>query len=312
MKMKPEKSNKYSSVSIVIPTLNSRKDIVKCLNSIRKLDYPNKYIEIIIWDNGSADGTQSEVNRIFEEMKNEDWKELSMIQSKVNLGGFTTRDELFKRINPNTDYVLNIDDDVFLPCDCLTVLIRRLRQNTGAGIIGPRTVYESNQEETAHGAGLVNLWIGRYSDIDTGSLVECDYVIGCCMLIKKEVISEIKGFDRDFYTSHAEVDFCLRAKKGGYKILYDPSIIVRHNVARGGTKTLERIYYLYRNKLLVIRKHASLLQKATTLPLYTVFWLPKMIIDSVRFHRGIKLDEWLVMLKAVRHAITNRVGKVDL
>ncbi len=307
-----KRRNSNPLISIVIPTLNGKKDIVKCLHFIRRLDYPNKNIEIIIWDNGSTDGTQEEISRIFAEMKKEGWNELNIIQSKVNLGGFTTRDELFKRINPNTDYVLNIDDDVFLPDNCLTVLIRSLQQNPGAGIIGPRTVYDSSPEVTAHGAGFVNLWVGRYSDIDTGSLVECDYVIGCCMLIKKEVISNIKGFDRDYYTSHAEVDFCLRAKKKGYKILYNPGIIVRHNVARGGTKTLERIYYLYRNKLLVIRKNATLLQKVTSFPLYTICWVPKMIMDSILFHRSIKLDEWLVMFKAVRHAIINRVGKVDL
>jgi len=269
-------------------------------------------LEVIVWDNGSTDGTQGEINRILAEMKKEGWNGLDIIQSKVNLGGFTTRDELFKRINPNADYVLSIDDDVFLSGDCLTVLIKSLQQNQKAGIIGPRTVYESNQEKTAHGAGFVNLWVGRYSDIDTDSIVECDYVIGCCMLIKKEVISELKGFDRDYYTSHGEVDFCLRAKKKGYKTFYDPSIIVRHNVEVGGTKTLERIYYLYRNKLLVIRKNASLPQKMISFLLYSIFWVPKMLMGSIRLHRGIKLDEWLVMLKAVRHAIINRVGKVDL
>jgi GT2 family glycosyltransferase len=299
-------------VSIVMPTLNSRDDIIKCLDSIRRLDYPNKYIEIIIWDNGSTDGTQGEVGRIFMEMEKEGWKILNMIQSEENLGVYTSRDELFKRVNPDTDYVLSIDDDVFLPSDSLNILIKYLQDHPDAGIIGPRTVYDMKPNETAHGAGFVNLWAGRYSDIDTGSLVECDYVIGCCMLIKKKVISDLKGFDRDYYTSHGEVDFCLRAKKKGYKIFYDPGVIVRHNVARGGTKTLERIYYLYRNKLLVIRKNASLLQKVTSLPLYAIFWIPKMIMDSILFHRGIKLDEWLVMLKAVRHAIINRVGKVDL
>ncbi len=307
-----KEKNTPSLISIIIPTLNSRKDIVKCLHSIRKLDYPKNFIEVIIWDNGSTDGTQGEVGKSFEEMEKEDFKALSKIESKVNLGGFTTRDELFKRVDPDTDYILNIDDDVFLPDDCLTTLIRNLQDRPDAGIVGPRTVYESNPGETAHGAGFVNLWLGRYSDIDTHSQVECDYVIGCCMLIKKKVISDIKGFDRDFYTSHAEVDFCLRAKRKGYKIFYNPSVIVRHNVAKGGTKTLERIYYLYRNKLLVIRKNSSLLQKATSLPFYAIFWVPKMIMDSIRFHRGIRLDEWMVMLKAVRHAIIHRVGKVDL
>jgi len=303
---------KYPFVSIVIPTINKRDDIIKCLDSIRNLDYPKKRVEVIIWDNGSTDGTQAEVSQTFREMEIEDWKRLNIAQSEENLGVYTSRDELFKRIDPEADYVLSIDDDVFLPGDSLKVLVKCLQDHPDAGIIGPRTVYDMEPHETAHGAGFVNLWAGRYSDIDTGSLVQCDYIIGCCMLIKKEVISGIKGFDRDYYTSHGEIDFCLRAKKKGYKILYDPGIIVRHNVARGGTKTLERIYYLYRNKLLVIRKHASPLQKATTLPLYTVFWVPKMIVDSIRFHRGIKLDEWRIMLKAVRHAIINRAGKVDL
>ena len=303
--------DKYPLVSIVIPTLNRKEDIVECLDSIQNLDYPKNCLEIIIWDNVSSDGTQGEINRIFADMKKEGWNGLNLIQSDRNLGVYTSRDELFKHIDPEADFILSIDDDVFLPKDSLTVLIKTLQSCPGAAIIGPRTVYESKQGETAHGAGFVDLWIGRYRDVDADTLIECDYVIGCCMLIKKEVISGLKGFDRDYYTSHGEVDFCLRAKKNGYKIFYNPSIIVRHNVEVGGTKTLERIYYLYRNKLLVIRKNASLLQKIITFSLYSIFWVPKMIIDSTRFHRGIKLDEWLIMLKAVKHAIINRVGKVD-
>ena len=310
--MMSKKKREQPFVSIIIPTLNSKKDISKCLHTIQCLDYPKNLLEIIIWDNGSTDGTQGEVNRVFTDMKKEDWKRLNLIHSKINLGGFTSRDELFKHVNPDTDYVLNIDDDVFLPVDCLAVLIRSLQQNPEAGIVGPRTVYDSNPEVIAHGAGFVNLWIGRYRDIDTGKPVECDYIIGCCMLIEKGVISAVHGFDRDYYTSHAEVDFCLKAKKKGYKVLYDPGIIVRHNVAMGGTKTMERIYYLYRNKLLVIRKNASLFQKMICFSLYTIFWVPKMILDSIRFHRGIRLEEWLVMFKAARHAIINRVGKTDL
>ena len=307
-----EKKINFPFVSIVIPTLNGGEDIIKCLRFLRRLDYPNKYLEIIIWDNGSTDGTQAKVNKTFKDMKSEGWRSVNIIQSKENLGAFTSRDELFKRVDNNTDYVLNIDDDVFLPSDSLDVLLSTFRNHPDTGIIGPKTVYESKQNETAHGAGFANLWIGRFTDNDTNSKIECDFVIGCCMLIKKEVISDLNGFDRDYYTSHGEVDFCLKAKKKGYKIFYDPSVIVRHNVAMGGTKTPERTYYIYRNKLMVIRKNASPFQKMVCFPLYTVFWVPKMILDSIRFHKGIKLKEWLVMFKATRHAITNRVGKIDL
>ena len=308
----PYKIKETSFVAIVIPTLNMRDDIIKCLGSIRNLDYPKKNIEVIIWDNGSTDGTQTEVNKIFKEMEEDGCKRLKIIQSDENLGVYTSRDELFKRVNVHTDYVLSIDDDVFLPRDCLTVLMKILQDYSDAGVIGPRTVYDMKPDETAHGAGFVNLWLGKFSDVDVNRSIECDYIIGCCMLIKKQVVLDLKGFDRDYYTSHGEVDFCLRAKKKGYKIFYDPNIIVRHNVAVGGTKTLERIYYLYRNKLLVIRKHASPFQKVICFSLYTIFWVPKMILDSMRFHGGIRFDEWLIMFKAARHAIINRVGKVDL
>ena len=304
-------NDKHSLVSIVIPTLNRKEDIVACLDSIQNLDYPKNFLEVIIWDNVSTDGTQGEINRIFAGMKKECWSGLNLIESKENLGVYTSRDEFFKSISPETDYVLSLDDDVFLPPDSLNTLLGVIRSNSEVGIVGPRTVYDMRPDMTAHGAGFVNLWIGRYRDIDASSLMECDYVIGCCMLIKKEVISDLKGFDRDYYTSHGEVDFCLRAKRKGYKIFYDTGIIVRHNVEIGGTKTLERIYYLYRNKLLVIRKNASPLQKMVCFPLYTIFWVPKMILDSIRFHRGIRLKEWQVMFKAARHAIINRVGKAD-
>ena len=64
---------------------------------------------MFIWDNGSTDGTQGEVGRTFIEMEEEGWEILNMIKSEENLGVYTPRDELFNRVNPDTDYVLSID-----------------------------------------------------------------------------------------------------------------------------------------------------------------------------------------------------------
>ena len=119
--------DKYPLVSIVIPTLNRKEDIVECLDSIQNLDYPKNCLEIIIWDNVSSDGTQGEINRIFADMKKEGWNGLNLIQSDRNLGVYTSRDELFKHIDPEADFILSIDDDVFLPKDSLTVLIKTLQ-----------------------------------------------------------------------------------------------------------------------------------------------------------------------------------------
>lgn len=53
-----------------------------------------KYLEVIIRGNGVTDGIKTEVDKIFIEIENEGWKRLKMIQSEVNLYGFTTRDDV--------------------------------------------------------------------------------------------------------------------------------------------------------------------------------------------------------------------------
>jgi len=296
-------------VSIVIPTLNSKEDLLKCLYSIRSLDYPKEDIEVIILDNGSTDGTREEMNQIFMEMKKEGWHRLNMILSKENLGVYTSRDELFKLFDPRAEYILSLDDDVSLPTDSLSTLLGSLEGHSEWGIIGPRTVYARAQDETAHGAGFVNLWTGHYSEIDAANLIECDYVIGCCMLIKKEVISELKGFDRDYFTSHGEVDFCLKAKKRGYKVFYEPKVEVKHNVAKGGTKTLERLYYLHRNKFLIIKKNIPFPKKIVSLFILIFIASIKNIVQSL-FTRA-RISEIRIILLALLDGATNRWGKTD-
>jgi len=188
-------------------------------------------------------------------------------------------------------------------------LLSVFQQDSSIGIIGPRTVFDDASSETAHGAGYVNWWLGRYTDVDAKQAMECDYVIGCCMLIKRDVIKEIGGFDRDYYTSHGEVDFCLKAKTKGYKTLYHPRVKVRHRVERGGTKTPERMYYIFRNKLFVIKKNFSLPQKWISLTLYLLFWFPKSIIDSIRRNKRLDFQEMKIILKAMTDGWLNRTGR---
>lgn len=296
-------------VSIIIPTRNNEKDLIDCLNSICRLNYPLDSIDITIWDNNSRTESKNEVKAFLSHKVKEKSVQVSFIENTKNFGGFTSRDELLKRINAKANLALNIDDDVILPPDLLSELIPSFQTDISVGIVGPRTVFDDDPSETAHGAGLVNWWAGRYSDVDASKVMECDYVIGCCMLIRREVIDELGGFDRDYYTSHGEIDFCLKAKKKGYKIIYCPDVVVRHRVARGGTKTPERRYYLYRNKLFVIKKNAPIPQKWISLFLYSLFWFPKAIIDSIIRNKSIDYSDIRIILRAMADGWLNRTGK---
>jgi len=300
---------KKTYISILIPTRNNVLDLIDCINSIMRSDFPLEAIELILWDNNSKQEYKNELKDFIKRLDKPEGLKLQLIEHDENLGVYTTRDELFKFADKKSGFILSLDDDVILPIFILKSLLMHFDSDQHVGVVGPRIVYDDAPDETAHGAGFVNRWFGFYRTKDTEIPVECDYVIGCCMLIRREVIDEIGGFDRDYFTSHGEVDFCLKAKKNGFKVIYDPSVIVRHRVDRGGTRTLERMYYVYRNKLLVIKKNFSVPQKWTALFIYYLFGFPKAIIDSILINRKVNLSEIKIIFKALHNGWFNRFGK---
>lgn len=306
--MLEKKRMSHPFVSVIIPTKNNENDLTDCLVSIWKLDYPLDKIEIIIWDNNSRQDSKNRIKNFLVDMTKEKYVTALFIEHNDNYGVYTSRNELCKRVGSDAQFILSIDDDVILPSQFFEGLLPVFQDDSPVGIIGPRTVFDDDPSETAHGAGLVNWWTGRYSDVDARNVMECDYVIGCCMLIRREVIDSIGGFDRDYYISHGEVDFCLKAKKKGYKIMYYPDVVVRHRVARGGTQTAERRYYLYRNKLFVIKKNAPIPQKWISLFLYSLFWFPKAIIDSLLRNKRIDFQEIMIISRAMADGWLNRAG----
>jgi GT2 family glycosyltransferase len=296
-------------ISIIIPTRDNMADLTDCLNSVLRLECDLSKTEILIWDNHSKPDNKIQFKRFLDRLREESDASIQFIEQSQNHGVYTSRDELLSLVHPGTDFILSIDDDVILPPHLLAEWIPLFQRDSTIGVIGPRIVYDDNPRETAHGAGYIDWLVGRYRTMDTFRPTACDYVIGCCMMIRKSVIDRIGGFDRDYYTSHGEVDFCVRTREKGYKVIYYPSIAVRHRVDRGGTHTLERLYYVYRNKLLVIRKNAPLPQKWIALGFYSLFWLPKGLVDSFIRKRGIDFSEIRMIIKAVLHGWIGRVGK---
>jgi GT2 family glycosyltransferase len=103
----------------------------------------------------------------------------------------------------------------------------------------------------------VNRWTALYSEKNSRERIECDYVIGCCWLLNRAAFENLGDFDRDYYINHWEVDYCLRCKGNGYRVIYEPRVIAKHKIPFHRTISEERTYYLYRNKLLLIIKNSA-------------------------------------------------------
>jgi hypothetical protein len=277
-------------VSIFIPSYNDQTDLSACLESLRRLTYPKQKLELVVWDNGSADDTVHMVEQRFQEMAGEGWLSLRLIQNKKNDGCYIPYNLVMPLLSPQTHDILGLDADVELDPDALTYLVEAMEGGRVA-VVGARSVVFSNPAQTAHGAGFVSRWTAKYSEQDARELVECDYVIGCCWLFDKRIFQDMGGFSPDFYVNHWEVDYCLRAKARGWRIMYEPRAIAKHKIQYPAVCSTERMYYMFRNKLLMIQSNRYFPHRALATALCFVLSFGKIVSIAIRernLHNAIK------------------------
>lgn len=295
-------------VSVLIPTRNNADELLLCLESLRNLKYPKERMGIVIFDNGSTDGTAERVRERYRQLRAEGWARLVLEQSPRNRGAFGGRAAALRALGAEAEFILSLDDDVELDPAALTHLLEAMA-DARAGVVGARIVYHDAPDEVASGAGYFNRWLGTYQERVPEIRTACDFVTSCGCLIRRSALDAVGGFDGDFFTSHGDVDLCLRIRARGYEILYEPRAVIRHKVARGGTRSLERVYYGYRNKLLILRKHLPRWWRPVVFALYGVLWLPKVLGGSVLHYRGLHGAEVRAILLAMLDGMLDRRGE---
>lgn len=141
------------------------------------------------------------------------------------------------------DVLLFLNDDVVsLSPDWLDYLLAHL-QRPEVGIVGPKLVYRSGaiqhagivlgmMEGTGHpGRGLFQSDLWRWLD----QTRNVSAVTGACMGVRRTVFLELGGLNEDLPVNYNDVDLCLRARRAGYEVIYEPHALLRHDEC--GTRT---------------------------------------------------------------------------
>jgi GT2 family glycosyltransferase len=131
------------------------------------------------------------------------------------------------------------------------------------------------------------------------------WIAGCAMWLRSEALASIGLFDETFFAYHEEVDWCARAREGGWRVLYWPDAVVTHTGrgSHGNPRSIRiRKYFAARNTILFARKHASPAEwtklacfLAASLPLQLLRHLPTGDADEV----------WL-KIRGIRDALAGR------
>ena len=130
-------------------------------------------------------------------------------------------------------------------------------------------------------------------------------------MFRKDVFMEVGGFDPDYFTMHWEIDFCTRIRRYSYKIYYQPEAVVKHKVSLTIYKR-SGLYYLYRNKVMFIRKNSPFFLKLLSLFLCLVLLPPKVFVESLIYHRGFNREETKIILKSIVDGFLGIKGRVDV
>lgn len=249
------------------------------LENIALLDTKGFDVKCIVVDNGSSDDTQEKLSSYT--LPNMDYK---FIETGENLGYAGGNNAGLKyTYKDGSDYMILLNNDVILPRDLLIKLIKTAKRDKEIGILAPKMYFAEGYEfykdrYRKEDLGKVIWYAGGFIDWKNVSVVhrgvdevdrgqynkeeEVDSANGACLLIKKDVIKNI-GFLNDKYFMYWEdADFCLRAKRFGWKIFYTPTTCLWHKVSQSsGIGSELNDYFLTRNRMIFGMKYASLWTK---------------------------------------------------
>jgi GT2 family glycosyltransferase len=239
-------------VGIVILNWKRPEDTLACIESLFRMDYPS--FEVVIVDN-SGDSVWTE--RVPQSSPN-----VTLITNSQNLGfAGGCNVGIAHLLRKNTDYVLLLNDDTEVAPNLLEVLVEAAEQDSSIGMLGPKILYYEPSSTIWSAGGAVDRYGQpthlRADEPDADSAEQphdVDYASGCALLVKRAVIDRIGPLDERFFAYFEETEWCARARRAGFRVVYVPMGRVWHKVtptARG--QSAMYLYLMTRNRLLYLR-----------------------------------------------------------
>jgi len=305
------KKNGFPRVAVIVLNWNGCNDTLDCLRSLSELTYPHN--EVIVVDNGSIDDSVREISKAF--------PEVTVLTNSKNLG-FAEGNNVGIRyaIERSAQFIFLVNNDAVLEKTALNQMIAMAERDGKIGILGPRILFYDRPEYIESSGAKMNLLTGRTYHHDNGKrekkgqgrlVEEVDIISGCAMLIRRQVIEDIGYLDADFFCYMEDADFCVRARKAGYRIVNIPTAKIWHKGARssGGYGSPERIYYSVRNHLLLVNKNRPLkkyiLKGMRDLHIIILFVLYILFVSPVK-----KLKAMIYLKRGIQDFTARRFGAI--
>jgi hypothetical protein len=236
-------------LSFIIVNYQSEKYLFKCLSSIQEKILGVGY-EIIVVNN---DATHLETSFPSEIKLINTGKNIGF-GAACNLGARSAQGEILCFLNPDTEIVSNNILD----------LLDKFDKYDKLAIVGPRLVDEKNNTQEWIAGKEVTIWSTLMNNLgykrdqkiwESAVPVECAWITGAAMFIRKDIFDRLGGFDEKFFMYFEDVDLCQRARQLSYKVLYFPEFTVKHFGGKSFLNKKRQKKYYYVSQLKYFKKY---------------------------------------------------------
>lgn len=229
------------SVAVVVPVFNAFEDVKSCLRALETTTYEN--YKVIIAD----DGSEKEVVKWLDEYASTR-KNVDLLTTSKNLGYTFNVNRAIEY--SKEDYVVLLNSDTVVFGNWLEKILAAFQAESSVGIAGPLSnaagwqsapylrgdnSYPNHVTIESINHYLESLCINKYA--------MSDLVNGFCMCISRKVLNKIGRFDEKAFPMGygEEDDFCLRARKAGFKNVIVTDTYVHHSKSKsfGHSRRLE-------------------------------------------------------------------------
>lgn len=278
-------------VSVVIVTRNRVGPLDRNLTALKGSIYP--ITQTVVVDNGSTDRTTEYVRERF--------KNIQIVRKETNTGAAKGRNIGAKEVK--TELIFFLDDDAYIDKAVINECVLTLLKDKNIAVVQTMVLSSFDKKKIlgiAHDINTTTSLITAYgiNERDNGQYSkEMDIpMVGTGWLIRRSVFEKVGGFDEKFFIPYEDSDISLRVRNLGYRIVFSPKAKIWHDdlkpteinprVRSIGIASPERAFFVGRNKIYFMKKHAQGLGKifffSILLPMF-ICYHTLVIVSSLRF-----------------------------
>lgn len=236
-------------LSILLVTWNDTEELINNLKCLQKQTFNS--FEVLIIENGSNEENLQRLKKFLKDFQPENGYKIRVFYTGIddgytggnNYGAKRAKGEYLLIINPDT---IIEPKDIELMFDRIKSLEKEL--GTDKILLNPRLCSPDGLHE--YSKGHINfLGFGLIDSSKTEECVDSDFVSGGCFLIKRKYFKFLRGFDASYFCYHDDVEFALRARLKGFRILVDNKISIMHSRdIKDYQLTPFKYYFIERNR----------------------------------------------------------------